>query len=474
MAERVDMDGRTALQDAELDQASILAGWQSIRDGLRRDLGARTFDQWIRDARLIACEAPAYQPVIALPSSFVLSWVEQNHGDRIRLGFKVMLPECGAVRMVVQTPDGSRLLQADAKVEAPANAIEVPSIPLDRDVQFDARMNFDRFVTGKGNLVAHNAARSIADGIPNAFNPLFIHGGTGQGKTHLLHAIGQRYRERRPDANIVAMSAERFMVGFVSAIRSRETIEFKARLRAADLLMIDDVHFISGKGPTQEEFLHTVDEILGTGRQLVITADRPPHMIDGLDGRIQSRLGMGLVADIVPADHALRLAILRKKAELIEGATVPTDVLDLLAGRMRSNIRELEGALNRVVAYASLQERTIDLDFAQDVLRDMLASASRRITIDEIQRSVSSHFRVPHSELMSNRRSRAIARPRQIAMYLAKKLTPRSLPEIGRKFGRDHSTVIHAVRQIDYLRTRDSDMDADIRALMRRLENGEV
>lgn len=473
MAERADKDVGRSIGDSELDQASILAGWQSIRDGLRRDLGARTFEQWIRDSRLVACEAPLYQPVIAFPSSFVLSWVEQNHGDRIRLGFKVMLPECGPVRMVVQPRDGVHLLQAEeAEVAAPV-AEAAPAV-LDRDVQFDARMNFARFVTGKGNMVAHNASRAIADGIPNAFNPLFIHGGTGQGKTHLLHAIGQRYRERRPDANIVAMSAERFMVGFVSAIRSRETIEFKARLRAADLLMIDDVHFISGKGPTQEEFLHTIDEILGTGRQLVITADRPPHMIDGLDGRVQSRLGMGLVADIMPADHALRLAILQKKAEMIEGATVPKDVLDLLAGRMRSNIRELEGALNRVVAYASLQERGIDLDFAQDVLRDMLASASRRITIDEIQRSVSAHFRVPHSELMSNRRARAVARPRQIAMYLAKKLTPRSLPEIGRKFGRDHSTVIHAVRQIDYLRTRDSDMDADIRALMRRLENGEV
>jgi chromosomal replication initiator protein len=254
-------------------------------------------------------------------------------------------------------------------------------------------------------------------------------------------------------------------------MRARDTLSFKARLRSADLLMIDDVQFIAGKETTQEEFLHTVDEIICNGGKLVISADRGPHALGGVEGRILSRLTQGLVADIKPADFTLRRAIIGAKAAAMEGVRISDTVLDLLAGRIASNIRELEGALNRLVAYAALGDRDVTPEFAEEVLADMFRAGQRRITIDEIQKRVSEHFRIRQAEMVSARRAREVARPRQIAMYLAKQLTPRSLPEIGRRFGgRDHTTVIHAVRQIERLRGIDNDIDNDVRALMRALE----
>jgi chromosomal replication initiator protein len=266
------------------------------------------------------------------------------------------------------------------------------------------------------------------------------------------------------------MSAERFMVEFVQAIRAKDTMAFKERLRSVDLLMIDDFQFIAGKGPTQEEFLYTLDELMRADRRVVIAADRSPHELDGVEGRILSRLTQGLVVDIQPADYPLRRAIVHSRATAMNAA-VPVNVLDLLASRIASSIRELEGGLNRLLAYSSLSNRAIDEAFAEEVLADMFRASRRRITIDEIQRRVSDHFKIRQAEMVSARRAREVARPRQIAMYLAKQLTPRSLPEIGRRFGgRDHTTVIHAVRQIEKLRGQDSEIDADVRLLMRSLE----
>ncbi|MEQ1547377.1 MAG: chromosomal replication initiator protein DnaA, partial [Chakrabartia sp.] len=338
--------------------------------------------------------------------------------------------------------------------------------------QFDKRLTFASFVTGSTNEIAQRAAQTLAAGGPTMFNPLYIHSQTGQGKTHLLHAIGHAYAAANPSARIQYMSAERFMFDFVSAMRARDTLTFKARLRSADLLMIDDVQFIAGKESTQEEFLHTVDELMSGGRRLVISADRAPHALEGVEGRILSRLTQGLVADIAPADFALRQAILTAKAAAVTSVHVPADVVELLAARIVSNIRELEGALNRLVAYAQLNNRPIDIAFAEDVLAEMFRASKRRVTIDEIQRRVSDHYKIRQAEMVSARRAREVARPRQVAMYLAKQLTPRSLPEIGRKFGgRDHTTVIHAVRQIERLRGCDTDIDTDVRTLIRQLES---
>jgi chromosomal replication initiator protein len=286
-----------------------------------------------------------------------------------------------------------------------------------------------------------------------------------------MHAIGSEHLRRNARSRVIYMSAEKFMYEFVGAMRAKDTHSFKARLRSADLLMIDDVQFIAGKDSTQEEFFHTMNEIISAGRRLVITADRSPQDLDGIESRILSRLGGGLVADVNPADFELRLNIIVKKLESMPQAHVPEDVVMFLARRISANVRELEGALNRVVAYSMLSGRAIDMDFTAETLADLLRATQRRITIDEIQRRVSDHYRIKQAEMSSARRAREVARPRQVAMYLAKQLTPRSLPEIGRRFGgRDHTTVIHAVKQIEKLRQTDAELDADVRLLIRQLE----
>jgi chromosomal replication initiator protein len=267
------------------------------------------------------------------------------------------------------------------------------------------------------------------------------------------------------------MSAERFMFEFVTAVRAKDTLAFKQRLRAADLLLIDDLQFIAGKDSTQEEFFHTVNECMIAGKRLVITADRCPQALDGVEPRIVSRLSSGLVADIKPPELGLRRAILERRCAELADTPVPEEVIELLSARITANIRELEGAFNRVVAYAQLTGAAIDLDFTVSTLGDVLRGSQRRITIDEIQRAVSAHFDLKPLDLVSARRARVVARPRQIAMYLAKRLTTRSLPEIGRKFGgRDHSTVIHAVRRVEELRDSDREIDGAVRLLMRQLE----
>jgi chromosomal replication initiator protein len=268
------------------------------------------------------------------------------------------------------------------------------------------------------------------------------------------------------------MSAERFMFDFVAAMRARDTHAFKSRLRGCDLLLIDDLQFIAGKDATQEEFFHTINEIMAAGKRLVISADRAPQALDGVESRILGRMSAGLVADVKGSTLELRRAVLAQRLVELPDATVPADVVDMIACRIASSIREVEGALNRVVAYASLTGEVIDLGFAQSVLGDTLRGAQRRVTIDEIQKVVSEHFEIKQIDLLSARRARAVARPRQIAMYLAKRMTTRSLPEIGRKFGgRDHSTVIHAVRRIEELRDTDRDVDGAVRTLIHQLES---
>jgi chromosomal replication initiator protein len=336
---------------------------------------------------------------------------------------------------------------------------------------FQPRHSFDQFVTGETNHLAFSAAQAMAASSRPRFSPLFIHGGTGQGKTHLLHAIAQAFSAHSPSAPVLYMSAERFMMEFVNAMRANETMMFKARLRAAQLLLIDDVQFIAGKDSTQEEFFHTMNEIITAGRRLVITSDRAPQDLDGIAPRILSRLSWGLVADINTADYELRFNIIVAKLEALPGVEMPRPVIDFLARRVTSSIRELEGALNRIGAYAMMTGRPIDVAFVEEVLANVLRANQRRISIDEIQTQVAEHYRIRKAEMTSARRAREVARPRQVAMYLSKQLTPKSLPDIGRRFGgRDHTTVIHAVRQIEKLRASDAELDADIRLLTRQLE----
>lgn len=447
----------------EPDQFQI--AWAAIRAGLRADVGARTFDHWLKPVDLVGYHEADQAIRLSLPSDFMASWVSSHYTDRLTLAWRAMLPQVRSVR--IETSSGKPVERYIAEVpveDGPAVSVS----PLSS--QFDRKLTFSTFVTGAPNMVAYNAAQALAAGDRTSFSPLYVHSQTGLGKTHLLHAIGHEVLRLNKDARILYMSAERFMFDFVTAMRARDTFSFKARLRSADVLMIDDVQFIAGKESTQEEFLHTVDELMTGGRRLVISADRAPHALDGVEGRILSRLTQGLVADIGAPDFTLRRAILTAKVAGL-GLDLPGDVVDLLATRIVSNIRELEGGLNRLVAYSQLHSRPIDEAFAEEVLAEMFRASRRRITIDEIQRRVSEHYRIRQAEMVSARRAREVARPRQVAMYLAKQLTPRSLPEIGRKFGgRDHTTVIHAIRQIERLRGIDTDIDADVRTLMRDLE----
>ncbi|MFT3978395.1 MAG: chromosomal replication initiator protein DnaA [Sphingomonas bacterium] len=442
--------------------------WARIRTNLRESAGARLFDQWLKPIALIET-GDAESIRLALPSAFMTNWVRNHYADRLLHEFRALLPDVRNVAIETAAASGAVAVIAAAP-EAEATPVPAPVAAGERPA-LDPRFTFDRFVVDGSNKVAFNAARALAAPGPVRFSPLFLHSGTGQGKTHLMHAIAHDFLAAHPGARVMLMSAERFMFDFVAALRARDTFAFKARLRGCDLLLIDDLQFIAGKDSTQEEFFHTVNEIMAAGKRLVISADRCPQALEGIEQRIVSRMGVGLVADIKAPPLELRRAILDRKLADLPEAKVPAEVLDLLAGRIRTSIRELEGALNRVVAYAQLTGDTIDLDFAVGVLGDVLRGGQRRVTIDEIQKVVSAHFELKPIDLVSARRARAIARPRQIAMYLAKRLTTRSLPEIGRKFGgRDHSTVIHAVRRIEALRDSDQDIDGAVRMLTRQLE----
>lgn len=450
-------------------QAEVTKAWSTVRAHLRESAGARLFDQWLRPIELITpCEGDAIR--LALPSAFMTNWVRNHYADRLVQEFRAILPDVHSVSIETRAAAPMPVMLT-AGTAVPVAAPAVAAGRLTARPALDPRFTFDRFVTDHSNRVAFNAATALAEpGVPR-FSPLFLHSATGQGKTHLMHAIGAAYLAACPQADVIVMSAERFMFEFVSAMRAKDTHAFKMRLRSADLLMIDDLQFIAGKDATQEEFFHTVSEVMAAGKRLVISADRCPQGLDGVEARIISRLSVGLVADIKAPDLALRRAVLARKLVDLPDAVVPQDVLDLLATRITANIRDLEGALNRLVAYAQLTGETIDLDFAMATLSDTLRGAERRVTIDEIQKAVSAHFELKPVDLVSARRAVVVARPRQIAMYLAKRLTTRSLPEIGRKFGgRDHSTVIHAVRRIEQLRDTDREIDGAVRYLLRELE----
>jgi chromosomal replication initiator protein len=437
--------------------------WSSIRDSLRREFGERTFESWLTHIRLVSVESDTV--TLALPTCFMCDWVRNHFLERLRSNWMARLPHLRVVELVVQPAMESP--QPSPRISAPADVVPAA----DLSVPLEARFTFDSFVVGKSNELGYSAARTLAEGGPISFNPLFLHGTTGLGKTHLMHAIGWDVRARAPSARIAYMSAEKFMLEFLAALRAKDTISFKQRLRSVDLLMIDDVQFIAGKESTQEEFFHTVNEIISAGHRLVLTADRSPQNLEGIQDRILSRMAWGLVADINPADYELRLNILAAKRQNLLDVHVPDEVIDFLARRITSNVRELEGALNRVAAHAAFSDRVIDVDFTRQVLAELLRAHDRKITIDEIQRKVADYYAVKLSDMLSARRAREVARPRQIAMFLAKKLTPRSLPEIGRRFGgRDHTTVIHAVKRIEELRLTDSELEGDLTRLQALLE----
>jgi len=476
--------------EEDQEAVNLAADWADISQGLRKDLGHQIHSQWIKPIHPGTYCKETGTLDLYLPTEFSANWVSDRFADRLSLAWKIARPDVRHVRILVnpgrrQLPElrlggGARPGSAPANDSAHGSSDSMTSAFAGDSFSaigqgaagIDASQTFASFVTGTANVLAFNAAQRMAATEKPQFSPLYLKGATGQGKTHLLHAIGHAYLSAHPHARIFYCSAERFMVEFVQALRQNQMIEFKSRLRGFDLLLVDDIQFIIGKASAQEELLYTIDALLAEGKRLVFAADRAPQALDGVEPRLLSRLSMGLVADIMPADIELRRSILENRLQRFSSIEVPADVIEFLARTINRNVRELVGGLNKLIAYAQLTGQAVSLQLAEEQLTDILSANRRRITIDEIQRTVCQFYRIDRTEMSSKRRARAVVRPRQVAMYLAKVLTPRSYPEIGRKFGgRDHSTVIHAVRLIEELRTRDADMDGDVRSLLRQLES---
>ncbi len=470
-------DGRESLGGGE--------EWARVRGRLRAEVGDAAFRSWLKPLTMVGAKDGVAR--ISVPTRFMRDWVVSHYAERIQSLWQDEGVGIERVEIVVQPPPRpepkpdcapkvaarpASPQQGSQRVAAPVVARSEPEGSSYRDLSapLDARFTFENFVVGKPNELAYAAARRVAEASSVPFNPLFLYGPVGLGKTHLMHAIAWEIGARYPKRRIIYLSAEKFMYQFVRALRTKDTVSFKDQFRSVDVLMIDDVQFIGGREATQEEFFHTFNALVDQNRQVVISADKSPSDLEGVEERMRSRLGWGLVADIHPTTYELRLGILQAKAEQSE-PDIPAKVLEFLAHKIISNVRELEGALNRIVANATLIGHPITLESTQELLHDLLRANDRRVTIEDIQKRVSEHFNLRVTDMHSARRARAVARPRQVAMYLSKQLTARSLPEIGRKFGgRDHTTVMHAVRKIEELKATDPSFAEDVELLRRMLE----
>lgn len=453
--------------------------WGKIREQLQQRVGKNNYVTWIEPLRLSGLKNGVAH--FEVPTTFFGDWVSRNFADHIRhhlnsAGAQVERLEF-SVSKTAGGPSAEKSVAARSAGAKSASAPRARALP-DEDMPgapLDARFTFDSFVVGKPNELAHAAARRVAEGGPVTFNPLFLYGGVGLGKTHLMHAIAHELQARHPELRVLYLSAEQFMYRFIQALREKQIMDFKEMFRSVDVLMVDDVQFIAGKDSTQEEFFHTFNALVDQNKQIVISADRAPGEIKDLEERIKSRLQCGLVVDLHPTDYELRLGILQQKADYYRqqyrGLVLADGVLEFLAHRITTNVRVLEGALTRLFAFASLVGREITLDLTQDCLADILRASDRKVTIEEIQRKVAEHYNIRLSDMIGPKRLRTIARPRQIAMYLSKQLTPRSLPEIGRRFGgRDHTTIMHGVRKIEELMATDSQLSDDLQLLRRLLQ----
>jgi chromosomal replication initiator protein len=435
--------------------------WLQVSLQLKSEIGDAAFKSWIAPVSPARLEGGVLS--LSAPTRFIRDWVKTHYAERVR---QLWAQRFGAV---IRVDMAVAAVAAPAVAESPAPAAEAPAAEDAFSSPLDARFTFGNFVTGAPNELAHAAARRVAESDSAVFNPLFLYGGVGLGKTHLMQAIAWEIRAARPGKRVVYMSAEKFMYQFIRALRAKEMVPFKELFRGVDVLMIDDIQFICGKEATQEEFFHTFNALADQGKQIVVSADRPPSDLEGLDERLRSRLGGGLAADLKPTTYELRLAILEKKREMLK-RDIPQEVLAFLARRVASNVRELEGALNRLVANAELTGRPLTVETAGDLLHDLLRAHDRRISVDDIQRRVAEHYNIRLADMHSPRRARAVARPRQVAMYLAKALTEHSLPEIGRKFGgRDHTTIMHGVRRIEELVIEDQGIREDVEKLKRAI-----
>ncbi len=431
--------------------------WSQMSGALRELIGASAFDAWIRP---LSAEVKDGRLVISAPSSFFL----QELRTRFEEAMRQALSSVADAELELEFRVNPKLA-ARAKKKAGAKRAQAPG-KLDGHV--DPRLSFDNFVVGEGNRFCHAACEAVSRNPGKAYNPLYIYGGVGLGKTHLLNAVALRLVQTRP-ARVVYRTGEAFTNELIEAIQTRSVEAFRDRYRQVDVLIVDDVQFIEGKERTQEEFFHTFNELHAAGRQIVLASDRSPTEFRGLAERLRSRFNSGLVADIQPPDYETRLAILHCKARIAE-VELPEEVAELIASRITSNVREMEGALTRLTAHMTLTGEPITLEVARRVLRDMLREHERPLGLDEIQQAVADFYGIHVREMRSGKRARAVAFPRQVAMYLAKRLTRLSLPEIGQGFGgRHHTTVLHAVQKVEALRNEDPALDEELARLEARL-----
>jgi len=455
--------------------------WQQCLSRLQNELSATEFSMWLRPLKAELTDSTL---TLYAPNRFVLDWVRDKYLNAITALFDEF---CGADAPMLRfdiggkpttaVPTSARVgrVVATKHIEKPpvdpwaSHATQQPAIYHRSNVNLT--YTFENFVEGKSNQLARAAAQQVASNPGGAYNPLFLYGGTGLGKTHLLHAVGNGIKAQKANAKVIYMHSERFVQDMVKALQNNAIEEFKNYYRSVDALLIDDIQFFAKKERSQEEFFHTFNALLEGNQQIILTSDRYPKEIDGVEDRLKSRFGWGLTIAIEPPELETRVAILMRKA-VESNIHLPDEVAFFIAKRLRSNVRELEGALNRVIANANFTGRAINIDFVREALRDLLALQEKLVTIDNIQKTVAEYYKIKVADLLSKRRSRSVARPRQVAMALAKELTNHSLPEIGDAFGgRDHTTVLHACRKIVQLKEESHDIKEDYSNLIRTLSS---
>lgn len=443
---------------------SHLNVWELAQPSLLKEIGDSAFNSWIHPLIFLGVNKNTVQ--FSAPSRFMKDWIHAHYESVLIKHLQLHDLAISSLEITVKAQNRS---------PSSVNVVTTPPPPTDdffKDAtsSLDPRYTFENFIVGKSNELAYAASLRVAESEKPPYNPLFLHGGVGLGKTHLMHAIAWKIAELHKNKRVIYLSAEKFMYSFIQALRHKDAVQFKESLRNVDILMIDDVQFIGGKDSTQEEFFHTFNALVDQQKQVIISADKSPSDLEKIGDRLKSRLAWGLVADIHPTTYELRLGILQSKIESMK-MEIDQQVLEFLAFKITSNVRELEGALNRIIAHATLIGRSITLDSTQEVLRDVLRSNERRLTIDDIQRRVCEFYSTKVSEILSSKRTKNLTKPRHVAMYLSKIMTTKSLPEIGKKFGgKDHTSVLHSVRKIEKLILDDPLLAKDVDTLKRSLE----
>jgi chromosomal replication initiator protein len=448
-------------------QSSVSALWKRIFDQLGNDQNRENVSTWLQPVRAKTIEAGCL--ILEVPNKLFSDWLNQHYKESIEDAASRLMSKPITAKFIIKNADRE---QKPGRSSRPS----IRPVPFSRrklfekELHLNAKYTFDTFVVGPSNRFAHAASIAVAQSPAKAYNPLFIYGGVGLGKTHLMQAIGHYILDNYPDASVLYISSEKFTNQLIDAIQNRTTIKFRNKYRHVDVLLIDDIHFLGGKEQTQEEFFHTFNTLYDAHRQIVLSSDRPPKEISNLEDRLVSRFEWGLVTDLQAPNVETRIAILRKKAEE-EGVTLPDDVIFSVASNIKSNVRKLEGALSRLIAYSSLMKTPLNLEIAEAILSDIISSEDTRvITIEDVQKKVAEYFDIRVSDMMSKKRPHSIVFPRQIAMYLSRVIVGSSLPEIGDAFGgRDHTTVLHATKSVEARLKKDKSMGKIIAHLERRL-----